>query len=380
MLKIYTDKKRKLYIVDFRKIGGKKKAFSDKRLAEISAQQAWKQYINAEYVIHDNRVYGKDAIQEWKEEIISRFNDDRFGESEKNNKLRSAKILNNQMICGKRFKDWDLGEFISGRRVPLIISREIINGDITINHVNGNPSTINTRQHYLCHFNEFFRYCVSAGYLNKNPLANTTLKERKNKKDEKAERISSKNMLKILQNMDKKFQIVMEFAIQTGIRQGEQRALMWKHIDFDKRTVRIEQAIQSNIVGNVKSQTSYRTISLTDEMCKKLQMIKLKRGVPGYNDFVFTIKNKRPIAAKSFIKYLHNAIDKSNLKRFRWHDLRHYFASILFNKFGQDYNIVTDLLGHASIEFTKSKYVHWFENVEEQERVREAISENIVIL
>ena len=49
----------------------------------------------------------------------------------------------------------------------------------------------------------------------------------------------------------------MEFAIQTGIRQGEQRALMWKHIDFDKRTVRIEQAIQSNIVGNVKSKTSY---------------------------------------------------------------------------------------------------------------------------
>ena len=380
MLKIYTDKKRKLYIVDFRKIGGKKKAFSDKRLAEITAKQAWKKHINAEYVIHDNRVTGEKAINEWKNNINVRWENDEFGDSEKGNKLRSAKILNNQLICGKKFKDWDLGEFISANRVPLVIEREILNGEITINHNNGKPSTINTRQHYLVHFKEFFVYCVSAGYLKINPLESSTLKERKNKKDKKIETLDHKNMLKVLQNMDKKFQLVMEFAIQTGIRQGEQRALMWKHIDFDERVVHIEQGFQEKVIGDVKTSASFRTIQLTDNMCKKLQLLKLKRGVPSDIDFIFTIKNNRPIASKTFIKNLYEAINKSNLELFKWHDLRHYFASSLFNKFGKDFDTVTNLLGHTDMGFTRDKYVHWFKDKEKEKQIRENISSSIVSL
>lgn len=380
MLKIYTDKKRKLYIVDSRKIGGKKKAFSDKKLAKIAAEQLWKQHINGEYIVTDNRVTGEKAINEWKKNIIFRWENDEFGDSEKDNKLRSAKLLNNQLICGKRFKDWDLGEFISATRVPLVIEREIVNGNITINHNNGKPSTINTRQHYIVHFKEFFRYCVSAGFMKINPLESTSLKERKNKKDKKVETLDPKNMLKVLQNMDKKFQLVMEFAMQTGIRQGEQRALMWKHIDFDNRVVHIEQGFQEKVIGDVKTAASFRTVQLTDQMCKKLQLLKLKKGMPADNNFVFTIKNNKPIASKTFIANLYKAIKKSNLEKFKWHDLRHYFASSLFNKFGKDFDTVTNMLGHTDMGFTRDKYVHWFKDEEKAEKIREAIATNIVSL
>ena len=115
--------------------------------------------------------------------------------------------------------------------------------------------------------------------------------------------------------MDKKFQLVMEFAMQTGIRQGEPRALMWKHIDFDNRVVHIEQGFQEKVIGDVKTAASFRTVQLTDQMCNKLMEYKLKKGMPAHNNFVFTIKNNRPIASKTFIKNLYEAINKSKLKR-----------------------------------------------------------------
>ena len=213
-----------------------------------------------------------------------------------------------------------------------------------------------------------------------NPLESTSLKERKNKKDKKVETLDPKNMLKVLQNMDKKFQLVMEFAMQTGIRQGEQRALMWKHIDFDNRVVHIEQGFQEKVIGDVKTAASFRTVQLTDEMCKKLQLLKLKKGMPTDNNFVFTIKNNKPIASKTFIANLYKAIKKSNLEKFKWHDLRHYFASSLFDKFGKDFDTVTNLLGHTDMGFTRDKYVHWFKDEEKAEKIREAIATNIVSL
>lgn len=388
MLNITKNKQRQLYMVDARKIGGKRKGFKDKRAAELHAKTIWLEHQNGNYIVLSQQVTGKYAIDNWKNKIKTAYQDDALGESEKKNKLRSANRLSNQNIFGKRFKDWNLNELISGDRTPYAVSEQIINGDITINHGQCNkedcennihcniPSSINGRNHYLTHFKQFFDYCVAIGYMNKNPVFEN-IKERKNKKDNKAEIISPDNMQKVLDNMDKKFQIVMEFAMQTGVRQGEQRALMWKHIDFEKEVVSIEQAMQLYKIGDVKTSASFRTIPLAPDLIIKLKLMKIEKGIPKDNDYVFTLRKKTRISEKSFLKYLYKAIDKAGLERFRWHDLRHYFASILFNKFPKNYDTVTNLLGHTSIEFTRSRYVHWFADDEQRELVRGAITDSI---
>ena len=77
---------------------------------------------------------------------------------------------------------------------------------------------------------------------------------------------------------------------------------------------------------------------------------------------------------------MYEAINKSNLELFKWHDLRHYFASSLFNKFGKDFDTVTNLLGHTDMGFTRDKYVHWFKDKEKEKQIRENISSSIVSL
>ena len=46
----------------------------------------------------------------------------------------------------------------------------------------------------------------------------------------------------------------------------------------------------------------------------------------------------------------------------RWHDLRHFFASILLQTYGDDLHKVTSFMGHGSIEMTRKVYGHWLDD------------------
>lgn len=56
---------------------------------------------------------------------------------------------------------------------------------------------------------------------------------------------------------------------------------------------------------------------------------------------------------KSWLKVLKRA----GITAFRWHDMRHHFASRLVQA-GVDLYVVKDLLGHASVATTEKHYAH----------------------
>lgn len=59
-------------------------------------------------------------------------------------------------------------------------------------------------------------------------------------------------------------------------------------------------------------------------------------------------------------KYYHDLLKRnSNPKKIRIHDLRHSHASLLINQ-GEDYLVVKERLGHASITSTIDTYSHLY--------------------
>jgi integrase len=47
----------------------------------------------------------------------------------------------------------------------------------------------------------------------------------------------------------------------------------------------------------------------------------------------------------------------------------------MFDTMGVNYALVSQLLGHASVEFTRKQYVHWFENEERDNKILEGMAQ-----
>lgn len=130
---------------------------------------------------------------------------------------------------------------------------------------------------------------------------------------------------------------VVLLAINTGLRRGELLSLTWADVDLDARmlTVRAE---------NAKSGRQ-RHVPLNTEAQAVLTQWGTQTGRAGR---VFDVSD---------VKTAWRALLKSaSVTGFRFHDLRHHFASKLVRA-GVDLNTVRELLGHADITMTL-RYAH----------------------
>ena len=76
------------------------------------------------------------------------------------------------------------------------------------------------------------------------------------------------------------------------------------------------------------------------------------------DDLVFAGEKGNPISVRTLSEnYFLPALERANLRRFRFHDLRHTFGSLLIEA-GVPLPYVRDQMGHSSIQITADKYVH----------------------
>ncbi len=133
-------------------------------------------------------------------------------------------------------------------------------------------------------------------------------------------------------------------ARNTGMRRGELFALTWENVSVKEKLVTVE--------GVTAKSGSTRHISLNNEA---LGVLIDWRNQSDGNKLVFP----NPNTGKKFDnikKSWATLIKLAGIKEFRFHDLRHHFASSLVMK-GQDLNTVRELLGHSDLSMTL-RYAH----------------------
>ncbi len=132
-------------------------------------------------------------------------------------------------------------------------------------------------------------------------------------------------------------------SLNTGLRRGEVLQLKWTDVDLLQRKLVVRG-------DNTKSGKT-RYVPLNAEALTTLEQWKNSAGT---SEWVFAgLDGKRMNGIKTSGG---GVLDSAAVADFRWHDLRHHFASRLVMK-GVDLNTVRELLGHSDLSMTL-RYAH----------------------
>ena len=153
-------------------------------------------------------------------------------------------------------------------------------------------------------------------------------------------------------------------AIHTGLRSGELAGLQWCDIDWTGKFITVRNNVVRGRIHGTKTDKT-RRVDMSDPLLAVLDSLKrhrqeewLARGKNEIPEWVFCNREGNPADMHNVKnRVFFRCLEKAGLRRIRFHDLRHTFASLLIQD-GQSLKYVSDELGHSSIKMTADVYGH----------------------
>jgi integrase len=183
-----------------------------------------------------------------------------------------------------------------------------------------------------------FRLAVENGRVAINPARAV----RRLPEDNQVVRFLSSDELKRLRaalKSEPRYWASVSFALNTGVRAGEQFSLTWEMIDaLDGQSPQLHLPVTKN--GDA------RHIPLNASAIRALSFMKSH-----FSEQHLVFEPCSPYRA-----WFENALDAAGIKDFTWHTLRHSFASMLVMA-GVDLRTVAELMGHKSLQMVM-RYSH----------------------
>jgi len=190
-----------------------------------------------------------------------------------------------------------------------------------------------------------FKYAVEEDYLTRNPIS--TIKKYPILEKPEEFPFTGEEINKILKAIDPFWKDYIIFLVNTGLRTGEFRNLLWDNVRFEDNLPTI--TIASTDDWETKTGKSW-TIPLSDEALKIV-----KKQLDRNPVYVFSNKNGSRIGINRIYKVLKKVLEKVGLEG-DVHKLRHTFASNLANK-GANPQSIQKLMGHSDPKSTQI-YTH----------------------
>jgi integrase len=249
------------------------------------------------------------------------------------------------------------------------------------------PSTIGVVYSFVA---GIFRTAVRDRIIVASPCVDIRLPKLEPKR---VEPLATKKVEALIEAMPSRYRALVVLAAGTGLRQGEAFAVEVEAVDWLRRTLRVDRQLVllpggEPYIAPPKTPASYRTVPLpqivVDALAAHLATFtaarveildathkpdpKRRRAT-----LVFTGATGRPLRRTRFSDIWRPAAVTAGLgNEVTFHDLRHYYASLLICH-GESVKVVQKRLGHKSAVETLDTYSHLWPDSED--RTREAVDE-----
>ncbi|KFH28243.1 integrase [Helicobacter pylori] len=209
----------------------------------------------------------------------------------------------------------------------------------------------------------FLEFCESERFLNQSPYYAITLK---NAQEAKAiEPFNLEEIKSLIENAPSlRLKAFLTVAFFTGLRTGEQLALLWSDIDFTNKKINIDKSLNlSGVITSPKNKPSIREVDLLEPVEKALK--ELKASEPANKKMIFLSIPKRTQEFQLMFKKLLKTL---GLKERKLYTTRHTFASLMLSQ-GEEPMWVSKTLGHKDLNTTYKTYSHYIPK-QEKERAK----------
>lgn len=175
-------------------------------------------------------------------------------------------------------------------------------------------------------------------------------------------------------SIEDRYYHVFLLALATGMRQSELLGLRMKDIDFDRRTISINQTIdrKKKIKAGTKSKSGDRMIGIdkrTAEAIRKLYRRNLQEKMLNpqlYEDngLLFCTRFGTPVSHRNIGRTFYRLLEKANVKKIRFHDMRHTHVVMLLK--GRENNTrIKERLGWSSVKMI-DRYAHVMPSMQQE--------------
>jgi len=293
--------------------------------------------------------------------------------------------------CAKgNIKDSTLAEYeavlknhvypVFGSRPLTKVTRRMVREFIT-QKKNANLSR-STIKNILAPVRAIYNQGIEDDDLQINPASKVGKFNRREPGEKKINPLTRKELAKLLKTAKERMPHhypALLCAARTGVREGELIGLKWVDVDFNGRFIEVQRTVSRGKVTlpkNGKTRRVDMSLQLTntlDGLLGKIKAEALKHEMEKpqeerrrseevltevMDSWIFTTPVGTRLDPNNLRKYVfYRCLDLAELRRVRFHDLRHSFASLLIQQ-GESLAYVRDQLGHHSIQITVDIYGH----------------------